>query len=553
VSGELVTAPEGLTYDVVVLGTGAAGLTAALAAADEGAEVGLFEKSAHIGGTTALSGGVVWLPNNPLGRDAGVADSREQSLRYLDALSNQTMRPEMVSAFIDGVDDLVEWLHSRTPLRLQLVPRYPDYHPEHPGALPGGGRSLEPALISTDGLGEWTGALVGEPRRFLIGDIPSGGGTGVIPADVRAERDAGNLEGLGRGLVAGLLQGLLERGVEPHTEMRAESLLVEDGRVAGVTFSTPAGTLTVRANRGVVLATGGFEWSPELVAGFLRGPIAHPPGVRSNTGDGLRMAMRLGAGLGSMPQAWWVPVVTPAGQLNEDGTQASLLLLRERTLPGTVMVNRKGRRFANEAANYNAFGAALHAFDVGEFAYANIPAWLVLDGRCVRTYGCFGTAPGSEPPAWLIRADSVEELADRIDVPADALRDTLARFNSDVAEGRDRQFRRGESLYDGWCGDQAHYGTPAATLATVGEPPFYATAVHASTLGTKGGPLTTPNGEVLDVDGNLISGLYAAGNAMAAPTGIAYGGAGGTLGPAMVFGQRAGRAAAGMPATPTER
>jgi 3-oxosteroid 1-dehydrogenase len=365
---------------------------------------------------------------------------------------------------------------------------------------------------------------------------------------VQAEREEGHLEGLGRGLVAGLLQGLLESGVVPHVGMRATDLLVEDGRVSGVNFATEEGPVEVRATRAVILATGGFEWDAELVAGFLRGPIAHPPGVRSNTGDGLRMAMRLGANLGSMAQAWWVPVVAPEGQVDADGTQSSMLLLRERTIPGSIMVNRFGRRFANEAANYNAFGAALHAFDVGEFAFANIPAWLVLDGRCVRKYGCFGTPPGSEPPEWLIRADTLDELAAAIKVPADALRETLERYNKDVATGHDADFDRGESRYDGWCGDQAYYGTPAATLGPVDQPPFYATVVHPSTLGTKGGPLTSPDGEVLDVDGKRVSGLYAVGNVMAAPTGLAYGGAGGTLGPAMVFGRRAGVAAASDPA-----
>jgi hypothetical protein len=531
-------------YDVIVLGTGAAGLTAALSAAHSGATVGLFEKAAHVGGTTALSGGVVWLPDNPLAREAGVKDSREQAMAYLDALSNGTMRPEMVDAFVDGVDGLVEWLHTETPLRLQLVARYPDYHPEHPGGLPGGGRSVEPALISTDGLGDAVHSLVGEPRRFLIGDIPSGGGSGVIAPELRAEREAGNLEGLGRGLIVGLLQGLLERGIAPRTQMEARDLIVENGRVAGVAFDTPDGPAQVRASQGVVLATGGFEWDRELVAAFLRGPVAHPPGVRSNTGDGLRMAMRVGVALGGMQQAWWVPVVAPKGQLNEDGTRASSLLLRERTLPGTVMVNRHGRRFANEAANYNAFGAALHAFDVTEFSYANIPAWLVLDGACVAKYGCFGTAPGTAPPTWLIRADSLQELATAIGVPAETLVETVAAFNTDAAQGTDRLFHRGESRYDGWCGDQEFYGTTAATLGPLLEPPYYAAQVHASTLGTKGGPLTTTDGAVLNLDGDPVPGLFAAGNAMAAPTGMAYGGAGGTLGPAMVFAQRTGRAVA---------
>lgn len=534
-------------YDVLVLGTGAAGLTAALVAAHEGAHVGLFEKAALVGGTSALSGGVVWLPHNRVARQRGVQDSREQAIAYLDALSNDTMRPELVEAFVDTVDDLIDWIEAKTPLRLRLVDRYPDYHPEHPGALPGGGRSLEPTLGSTDPLGAWLDRMVGSPRRFLIGDIPSGGGTGVMSPKVEAERDAERLEGLGRGLVGGLLQGCLEAGVEPHLGARAEELLVESDRVVGVAFTTEQGRVEIRANRAVVIATGGFEWDPDLVSAFLRGPIEHPPGVRSNTGDGLRLAMRVGASLGGMPHAWWVPVVAPPGLLDDDGNQVATLLLRERTLPGSIMVNRHGARFANEAANYNALGAAFHAFDATEFAYANIPAWLVLDGRCVATYGCFGTAPGQSPPAWLIRAETLQDLAITIGIPPDALVGTVARWNAAVAAGRDDEFRRGESLYDGWCGDQRFYGTARATLGHLDQPPFYASPVHASTLGTKGGPLTTIDGQVLHVDGHVVPGLFAVGNAMAAPTGVAYGGAGGTLGPAMVFGYRAGRAAATLP------
>ena len=536
-----VTARE--TYDVVVLGTGAAGLTAALAAAQDGARVGLFEKADLVGGTTALSGGVIWLPDNPVARAGGIEDSREDALSYLAALSNDTMRPEMVEAFVDTVDDLVEWLDTKTPVRLKLVARYPDYHPEHPGGRPGGGRSLESQLVCTEAIGEWVDRLVSAPRRLLIGEIPSGGGTGVLAPGVVAEREAGHLEGLGRGLVVSLLQGCLEAGVEPRTSLRATELLQEDGRVVGVRVTGPDGDVVARA-KAVVIATGGFEWDRDLVRAFLRGPVEHLPTARANTGDGLRLAMGAGAELGGMQFAWWVPVVAPPGMVDADGDPASVLLLRERTIPGTVMVNRYGVRFANEAANYNALGAAFHAFDPVEFAYANIPAWLVLDSRCVEQYGCFGTAPGQAAPDWLVRADTVTELATAIDVPAEALAATLARFNENVAAGHDPDFHRGESIYDGWCGDQRHYGTPAATLGRVDSAPYYVAQVHPSTLGTKGGPQTTVDGEVVHVSGALVPGLYAVGNAMAAPTGIVYGGAGGTLGPALVFGYRAGRAAA---------
>lgn len=530
-------------YDVAVLGTGGAGLVAALAAASAGASVGLFERSASVGGTTALSGGVIWLPANRLGVAAGADDSREAALRYLHALSNGSMREEMVTAFVDGVDGLLDWLEAETPLRLRLVAGYPDYHPEHPGGLPDGGRSLEPELFGTERLGGWAQRLVGEPRPFSIGDLPSGGGTGVLPEHVLQERNRGHLEGLGRGLVGALLAGCLETGVEPQLDHRAVELHTDSDRVTGVGFETPTGRRDVTAGA-VVLATGGFEWDADLTRDFLRGPVQFPPGVATNTGDGLVMAMRVGARLGGMPNAWWVPVVTPPGRRALDGEQQSTLLLRERTLPGTIMVNRDGERFANEAANYNALGAAFHAFDATRFRYANLPAWLILDSRCVDRYGVFGTGPGQSAPDWLVRADSLADLARALDVPAASLERTVARWNDDVGRGRDDQFHRGESVYDGWCGDREHYRTPQATLGTVAEPPFFATAVHASTLGTNGGPVTSTDGQVLRADGLPLAGLYAAGNVMAAATGMAYGGAGGTLGPAMVFALRAGRHAA---------
>lgn len=528
-------------YDVVVLGTGAAGLTAALAAASNGASVGLFEKADRVGGTTALSGGVVWLPNNRHAAEAGVHDSREQALTYLHSLSNGSMRPELVEAFVDNVAPTLDWLESQTPLRLELVPRYPDYHPEHPGGLPGGGRSLEPALFDTRRLGPWRERMVGTVRRLRLSEIPSGGGTGVIAPELLRRRTEASLEGLGRGLVAALLQGCLDRGIAPRTGMRAVDLLVDRGRVTGVRFATGTGPHEVRARRGVVIATGGFEHDRELVRDLVHGPLSHPPGVPSNTGDGLRMAMRLGARLGGVHEAWWVPVVLAPGP---DGAPAPTLLLRERTLPGTLMVNARGRRFANEAANYNALGAVFRTFDSASFSYANVPAWLLLDDACVRRYGVFGTAPGHGAPDWATSAATLDGLAERIGVPADALTATVARFNDHVRNGHDPDFGRGESVYDGWCGDQAYYGTPQATLGPLGTGPFHAVPVHPSALGTKGGPRTTPDGQVLSVDGTPVEGLYAAGNAMAAPTGMAYGGAGGTLGPALVFAHLAGRHAA---------
>ncbi|MBO0840984.1 MAG: FAD-dependent oxidoreductase [Sciscionella sp.] len=515
--------------DVVVLGTGASGLAAAAASADAGARVVLLEKGATVGGTTALSGGVVWLPAVTPG------DSVEAALRYLAALAQGSADDELLRTFVEQAAPTLDWLHERTPLRLRAVERYPDYHPEHPGGRPDGGRSYQPELFPMADLGPWADRLAGSVRRLYISEIPSGGGSGVIPDELMRERTSRGVEGLGRALVGGLLAGCLKHGVEPLLEHRALRLLIDGGRVTGVVAETPSGERTFSA-RSVVLATGGFERDPQLVRAFLRGPISHPPGAESDTGDGLRMAMAAGASLGGMPNAWWVPVVLAAHDV-------PTLLLRERTLPGTIMLNSSGQRFTNEAANYNALGAAFHTFDVTRFRYANDPAWLVIDEACVRTYGVFGGRPG-EPPAWLRRVESVADLSAAVGADVGTVAATIERWNRLVDAGDDADFDRGKSRYDGWCGDQHHYGTPAATLGQLGRGPFYLTRVYGSALGTSGGPLTTPEGQVLGVDGRPISGLFAAGNAMAAPTGMVYGGAGGTLGPALVFGRLAGQAAA---------
>jgi succinate dehydrogenase/fumarate reductase flavoprotein subunit len=530
-------------FDVVVLGTGAAGLTAALAAADRGATVGLFEKAGLVGGTTALASAVVWLPNNPIAAAAGVPDSRAEALDYLASLSHGMILPEMAEAFVDTAPDLIDWLESSTPLKLRLVPGFPDYHPEHPGGKPGGGRSLEPELFSFIELGEWAGRMVGLTRPVYVVETPIGGGTGFIDPALEAQRRERRMEGLGRGLVGALLKGCLDHGVIPQLKARATRAITDGSRVVGVEFDTPDGVRRVRANKGVVIATGGFEWDAELVRDFLRGPMRHPAGVPTNTGDGLRLAMRLGAQLGNMREAWWVPVVVVPGQDNY-GEQGVQLVLRERTLPRSIMVNRRGHRFTNEAANYNALGGAFHQFDAVTFSYANQPCWLVFDQGLVDQYGGFGAPPGGPMPEWVATAPDLDKLAAAIDVPAGPLRDSVQRWNDLVAAGTDEDFGRGLSAYDGWCGDRRYYPTAAATLGPLDRGPFYAVELVSSTLGTKGGPRTNIDSAVLDVDGRVIEGLYAAGNAMAAPTGMVYGGAGGTLGPAMVFGYRAGRAAA---------
>jgi 3-oxosteroid 1-dehydrogenase len=532
-------------YDVVVLGTGAAGLTAAIRAHAEGASVGLFEKADTVGGTAAWSGGMVWIPGNPHMAELGISDSREDALTYLGSLSLGSIDERAAERFVDTGPETVRWLEENTPVRFDVLRGFPDYHPEHPGAKPGGGRSMECPLFPFAELGEWASRVTMGPQlsgALTIAETPLGrGAPDGIPADEMERRRVRDERGTGQALVGRLLKGCLDRGVVPRTGMRAVELVTASGRVTGVRFETADGDVEVTAGRGVVLATGGFEWDAELVGTFLRGPLTRPASVPTNTGDGLRMAMRLGAGLANMREAWWAPTIDvprPAGT-------ATWLINGERTRPRSIMVNRLGRRFANESVNYNAFGAAFHVIDVTTFQYANIPAWMLFDHGYWTSYGLAG-APGGRPaPDWIVRADSVPELAEAIGVPADELGETIARWNKHAAEEHDPDFGRGTSAVDKWWGDPRFGDGPAATIGPLDSPPYYAVQVHSGALGTKGGPRTDLDGRVLDVDHRPIPGLYAAGNVMGvAAMGMTYGGAGGTLGPALVSGYLAGSAAA---------
>ena len=536
-----------LDYDVVVLGTGAAGLTAAIAAHDHGARVAVFEKAATVGGTSAWSGGQLWIPNNPHQQALGKRDSRDEAMTYLMALSHGTIDAGLAAAFIDTGPEMIDWLEAHTPVSFYSIPDFPDYHPEFPGGKPQGGRTLECHLYPYAELGAWRDRVGTSPYypdfTITIGETTLGQPVPQeVPAAEKARRRANDERGMGLALIGRLLRGCLDRGIEPVTGWRATGLLMEGGTVAGVAFDAPDGSVEVRATN-VILATGGFEWNTDLVRAFTRGPLTHPVSIETNTGDGLKMAMRVGAMLGNMREAWWMPVIEVPTDINRLGRQ---LLTYERTMPGSIMVNRQGRRFTNEASNYNAFGAAFHEQDVSRFEYANLPCWLIFNQDYYAKYPFVGGlsdgfASGTRPPQWMISAQTLPALAARLGIDGDALVATVDRFNGHAAAGSDPDFRRGESANDIWWGDPAWRGDKRATLGPIGDGPYYAVEVKSGALGTKGGPQTDADARVLDVDGAAIPGLYAAGNVMASVMGMTYGGAGGTLAPGMVFGFRAGR------------
>ena len=357
-------------FDVIVLGSGAAGLTAALAASDNGASVAIFEKSPFLGGTTAMSGGVVWMPNNHHQMEHEIDDSRELALSYLESLSLGQIDSDMAATYVDRGPEMLKWVEENTPCSFHIVEGYPDYHPEHPGGMKNGGRSLDNALFPLTELGEWANKIRndGMRRPVMITETPLGGATVPPPREVMKARAERNESGMGLALVAALLKGILDRGIEPQTESRANRLLKDETGIYGVSINSGGYEKEVIAKKGVIIATGGFEWNPELVRTFLRGPMTAPAGNPENTGDGLEMAMEAGARLGNMRNAWWVPVTRIPGE-DLFGHPSSRLIISERTRPHSLMVNKYGVRFTNEAGNYNAMGGAFHTFDPQKFEY----------------------------------------------------------------------------------------------------------------------------------------------------------------------------------------
>ncbi|MCU0261923.1 MAG: FAD-binding protein, partial [Ilumatobacteraceae bacterium] len=498
---------------------------------------------------TAWSGGQVWIPNNPHMRDVGVDDSRERAITYIMSLSRGMLEERLVEAYVDAGPEMIELLEAKTPVQFYAVPGMPDYHPEFPGGSPGGGRTLECPIFPFAELGEWAARVTPSPYfadpRITMSETPLGKAVPEPPSPEelarRSERDE---RGCGQALAGRLLKACLDRGIAPRTGCAGRELIVRDGAVVGIVVDTPDGPIEVETARGVILASGGFEWDPELVRTFLRGPMTHPVSMPTSTGDALRMSMRVGAALSNMREAWWIPV----GVVPEGGNAMGRNLVNgQRTLPHSIMVNRRGRRFTNEAANYNAFGAAFHVEDVSRFEYANLPCWLVFDQTYVDRYGFRVSAGGGagDVPAWIPRGDTPAQLAEQLGIDADELARTIERWNEHCEAGHDPDFGRGDSAFDCWWGDPYRKGRRDATLGPLTTGPYYAFEIHSGCLGTKGGPRVDPDARVLDLDGAPIPGLYAAGNAMGSPFGMTYGGPGGTLGPAMVFGYLAGRHAAG--------
>ncbi len=474
--------------DVVVVGSGT-GQAAALRAAVNGLRVIVLEKAAVGGGTTGISGGAIWIPFNSQMLAAGIEDSRENALEYLRHATFGQSTPELMEAFVDNANPMVEFLSSHG-INFEIGPGYNDYMPEFPGGVPEG-RKMSP--IST-------------------------------------------IEGArGGGALARMLQQAAEAvGVQYLFSHAAQRLIMnDDGSVAGVQANFEGNEVNVRALRGLIIATGGFDHNPEMMAHFLRGPIYYPSAVRTNTGDGHIMGMAIGANLRNMNELWGWPVF-----VNEETGTSTMALSMELGKPGTVVVNGRGQRFMNEAGPYDAATRTFHSYDNGTHTYPNIPGFLIVDGDYVANYGTLGFQPISDPlPSWIVRADSLEDLAGQLGIDPIALVATVERFNANAAQGIDPDFHRGESAFDVLgSGDRARTDIPHPNLATVAKAPFLAARIWPGSLGTCGGLQINGKAQVLDVWGQAIPGLYAIGNASGSVMGAGYPAAGATVAAGMTFG-----------------
>ncbi|HEV2537711.1 MAG TPA: 3-oxosteroid 1-dehydrogenase [Streptosporangiaceae bacterium] len=536
----------------MIAGSGAAGMTAALTAAHLGLSALVIEKAPVFGGSTARSGGGIWAPGNAVLSAAGVADTPEQARAYL-AYVAEGVPEKSRETLLEHGPAMLDLILAMTPVRFAWVPGYADYYPEAPGGL-AAGRSIEPVPFNGGLLGGELGHLArpylpspvaitqAEYRWLTLGRHPRGirAAARVAARAARARLLGRRTLSLGQALAAGLRAGLLRADVPLWLDTPLTGLEVTGGRVTGVRATRDGEPVLIRARRGVLLATGGFERNEEMRREYQREPIGTgwTTGAPENTGDGIRAGMDLGADTALMDDAWWGPSIALPG--------GPYFCLSERNLPGCVMVNGAGQRFVNESAPYV---DAVHAmYDGHTPENPHIPAWLVFDQRYRDRYLFAGLPPHRPlPRRWyahgsVVRADDLAGLAAAAGVSADGLVKTVTRFNEFAAAGQDEDFGRGDSAYDRYYGDP-RLANP--NLAPLDRPPFYAVKIVPGDLGTKGGLRTDERARVLRPDGTVIEGLYAAGNASAAVMGHSYAGAGATIGPAMTFGYIAVRAMAG--------
>ena len=546
------------SVDLLIAGSGGGGMVAALAALDAGIEPLVVEKQGLVGGSTGMSGGMVWLPDNPLMRAEGIADSHEDGLAYFaDVVGDigAASSPARREVFLTAGAEMIDFL-TANGVRLARCPGWSDYYPNHKGGN-AAGRSVEGVPFDAAALGDWSdkvqpamaknyGFVVKtnelravqyfnrSPRAFAVA-------MRVFLRTKAAQLRRRDLLTNGASLIGQILKSLIDRAGEPPlwTNAAMEDLVVDGGRVVGARVRRDGSTVNVHARQGVLLAAGGFSRNADMrrrYSGEQPNDGQWSIANAGDTGEVLQTAMRLGAKTDLLDEAWWLPMVFLA-----DPSAASLGSGRQR--PGAIYVDGTGRRFCNESNSY---------VEVGKAMYANkaVPCWQIFDEGYVRRY-VSGANPFTKrtvseeliKQGSVKRAATVGELARQIDVPQNALEDTVNRFNQFAASGLDPEFGRGQSAYNDCLGDPGH--RPNAALGSLDRAPFYAVRVFPADVGTCGGLVTDEHARVLDEHDRVIDGLYATGNITATVMGRTYLGAGGSIANTMIFGYVAARHAAG--------
>ncbi|OXM45770.1 FAD-binding protein [Amycolatopsis alba] len=539
------------TYDFVIVGSGGGGMTAALTAHDAGLSSVVVEKASRYGGSTGISGGGIWIPNNPTLRERGHDDSRQSIRRYLDVLTEGKVPAARLDAYVDHGPAAMELLGRSKWWKLVWTKGYADYHPEYEGGRPLG-RSVEPKPFDTrklkadeafqrpnsmkGPLGLWITAKdyhdLAMVKRTWQGRRASLVAAWRVTSNLVRRR---HMATGGRALVARLRMALKDAGVPLWLKAPMTELVVEEGRVDGIAITREGRTEYIRARRGVLLACGGFDHNPVMREQYLPDGASadHSLGAKENTGDGIKAGAALGASLGFMDDAWWMPSV-------EHPSGATIPLVSERAIPGQIIVSQDGRRFTNEASPYVNF---VHDQIEGK----HFETWCVMDAKARARYPFAQILPGMPFPeafyksGLVHRAETVAALAREIGIAEDRLVATVDRFNGFARAGADEDFHRGESAHDRYYGDPT---LKNPNLDVIDKAPFYAVRIQLGDLGTKGGLVCDEHSRVLREDGTAIAGLYATGNATASVMANEYAGPGATIGPSIVFGYVAARHAA---------